>query len=230
MAGIRGYAGYGIVDGIDDKINEQIEKAKREAKKKEELEELERKKQLIKPYVLTKDEKNRIKELVRLMGKCTSQLDFSRTHYLLEEFIYLKLKPTLIGSSLLIDANITDYKIVVDKYPEARNFINCNIGIYFIKNEDSFVLPYSTNQITVDLKELFQNCSSVVISRLILTSTQIIVNKEFVDSFFKILEEVCDILGYSCILYTSSKQETHKLTNHYLEENWKKVVSSKKEK
>lgn len=198
------------------------------------------KKQVEEPdkFEISSKDKSILLELKDNMERRKNALDSIVYKHYLEEYLTIRLKPILKKAGISIQYPY--YRVIVKKNEGiARNYIACEINIYFYYSKEQYNNSSYSTEITVELQELFNNCSSVVINRLrgnIIQYSSIgdnitIANDSklftFVKEYMNILEDICNILNYSVMFYSSSLHETPKTVNHYLENNWKVIKEFK---
>lgn len=172
----------------------------------------------------SKEELAKIQDLEAYLNMNKSSLGGYGSRYL-EEYIEVCLKPIISGNSIF--EKYPYFKIRV-KDSQRANYLSCQIDINFCADKNCEEVQ---TIVSVELRELFMNCSSIVISKLlgnILHNMYLDESKRperdtFVVEYFKILEKVCTLIEYSIILYSCSIQETNPSVTKYLENNWKVI-------
>lgn len=137
-------------------------------------------------------------------------LDDPRYTYILEEYINLRLD-NVIKTEL---SGYPYHKIIITKENISRNYLACNIEIFTYYSKEDYERGAWSGNIIVSLKELFGNCSSIIIDKLRNSPSQL-----FTNTYMNILEDICNLHAYSIILYTCSDKETEFYTREYLSNN-----------
>jgi hypothetical protein len=160
-------------------------------------------------------------------GRNIGSLNLTQGLYrkVLEEWLYLKIK-NYTNIKEIDNGTFQYFDVYVDPYVERCNYFSGNIYINLYATKKNLLFRRPSDCISVTVSELFYNCSSVCISRLNsdhdLLSCDHSDRFAFTTSYLKILEELCDILGYSCILYTVSRESGVNVLKH-VKENYKEV-------
>jgi hypothetical protein len=147
---------------------------------------------------------------------------------LAEKYLTLKIEKALKDSKFI--ETYKGFKVSVSEITNMRSFADVRIVIYFYRNnyEDYSFSNYSTS-IHINFRELFSNCSSVVLSNFEsynfnYTSNSAGETKEktqkYINNLLNIFVELAKLAGYSTVLYTASMSENDKYLLKYLEDNW----------
>lgn len=176
--------------------------------------------------VIDEDNRSEIDKLKELLNSRKSSLTNYYNKELVEKWFELKLKDTI--SKHLADEGITSFKVFLENRDLHPNYFAGHFSIHLYRSkENEFRLSY-TNTIQFTLGELFSNCSSICLSKLISDSIYNSTRYELVSDIINIIIEFCgEILEYSILMYTSSVEETNKNVNKYLEGNFEMIKQFK---
>lgn len=139
--------------------------------------------------------------------------------HLLEEYITTLMKNVMKDQY----PSYNFYRLTIDEISNLRNYVDIRISILFYHDEEYYKVGNYSTSITVELRELFCNCSTIVINKLYGE----LLNKSLCNTYMSILEKICSLTGYSCILYTASDRETKNCVLDYLTNNWKLIKEFK---
>ena len=148
-----------------------------------------------------------------------SSLDRRMYYNVLEDYITLRLSKFM--KDLKTSENYYSlYKVILEGNNVSRNYLDCNILICWFRDEKDYKNNNCSLQCSVELKELFGNCSSIVINKL-----KGCISQEFANLYMSILENICTLIGYSFVLYTISSRETESYVITYIHNNkdWQKI-------
>lgn len=228
---------FDVITGLDGykEIKKALDKSFEEPVTKEKPE------HVFKEYIDNPERQKRISELFKLIGSYKGTVGRSVSGLaLIGEYVKLKMEfeadvnPILKGNRYI--------NVEVKQMPEECNYLTCSIMINYFNSEESAKLGLSSTgkYSYIQLRELFSNCSSIVVNkyddRVIndiyrYTYTQgkdaeipedmiVKYKARYVKQLFSTVEEICYSIGYSNMLYTFSKQESNSKLGEYLSQNW----------
>lgn len=209
----------------------------------EEVEESEKKQKVkIKPDSLyTYEELNKISEITNTLRAIRSNIGKQHSSHIVSKWLEIKLRPFLQDSILFKQFNLC--KIYIKDTEFHRNYVSIDITLAFYEDNYNYQRGAMSTEIKVGLYEMFGNCSTIVINKLSGNSIRDrardaymqvpeyekldLASEVFVTGYMKILEELCEIAGYSVAFYSASLSETNKFVNKYLAKNWKNLKGFK---
>lgn len=165
-----------------------------------------------------KDEKyeKKLETITKLVKQRAGSLDTNIYKHILEEYISLRLSKYKKSSDYY-----PYYRVIVDNnFNSGRHYLSCNVTILYFRAKEDLDRDNYACIVSFSLKELFGNCSSIVIDKL-----SGVLCSEHAELCMNICEEICYISGYSTILYTCSKTETSGNVEVYLKDSkdWKNI-------
>lgn len=119
------------------------------------------------------------------------------------------------------------YRVGITHHETGQNYISFSLDIAYYQSEEHYNKDISHTNLSINIDELFSNCSSVCFSRMgpnRLLRTANSSNPDETANFTKSFLDMCihivrDIYNYSYVLYTESDENSTPLRN-YLEANF----------
>lgn len=170
-------------------------------------------------------EDEELKEIVYLergIRDRTCRIDSPGSRLFTERYIYLEIKQ-LLKDTVLFEEYYNHAVVIQNtlERPDA-NYLAMKVNILFFSTEDEYKSGYPRSNISFELRELFGNCSSVVLNRLRIPYNDTSQGGlDICNKVMTIVDNLITMANYTTALYSTSSRETSTATVAYMEKNWK---------